>query len=54
MDLHSRKIIGYHFDQQMTTKIVEKSLDYAFLNRTIGAGLILHTDLGSQYTNNEY
>lgn len=38
----------------MTTKIVEKALDEAILNRTIGYGLILHTDLGSQYTSNEY
>lgn len=54
MDLHSRKIIGYHFDQQMTTEIVEKALDDAVLNRNIGNDLILHTDLGSQYTSNEY
>lgn len=54
MDLHSRKIIGYHFDRQMTTEIVEKALDDAVLNRNIAYGLILHTDLGSQYTSNEY
>lgn len=54
MDLHSRKIIGYHFDQQMTTEIVEKALDEAILNRAIEHGLILHTDLGSQYTSNDY
>lgn len=54
LDLHSRKIIGYHFDQQMTTEIVEKALDDAVLNRKIGNDLILHTDLGSQYTSNEY
>lgn len=54
MDLHSRKIIGYHFDQNMTTEIVEKALDDAILNRNIGNELILHTDLGSQYTSNEY
>lgn len=54
MDLHSRKIIGNHFEQQMTTEIVEKALDDAILNRTIEDGLILHTDLGSQYTSNEY
>ena len=54
MDLHSRKIIGYHFDRQMTTEIVEKALGEALLNRNIDNGLILHTDLGSQYTSNEY
>lgn len=54
MDLHSRKIIGYHFDQHMTTEIVEKALDEAILNRNICNGLILHTDLGAQYTSNKY
>lgn len=54
MDIHSRKIIGYHFNQQMTTEIVEKALDEVILNRNIENGLILHTDLGSQYTSNEY
>lgn len=54
MDLHSRKIIGYHFDQNRTTDIVAKALDEAILNRKVDNGLILHTDLGSQYTSNEY
>lgn len=54
MDLHSRKIIGHHFDQQMTTEIVEKALDEAVLSRSICSGLILHTDLGAQHTSNEY
>lgn len=54
MDLHSRKIIGYHFGRKMTTEIVEKTLEDAFLNRKISSGLILHTDLGSQYTSSEY
>lgn len=54
MDLHSRKIIGYHFDRNMTTVIVEKALEDAVSNRNVENGLILHTDLGSQYTSNEY
>lgn len=54
MDLYSRKIIGYHFDQYMTTEIVDKALDEAILNRNICNGLILYTDLGAQYTSNEY
>ncbi|HDT8866005.1 TPA: DDE-type integrase/transposase/recombinase [Listeria monocytogenes] len=54
MDLHSRKIIGYHFDQTMQTSIVLKALDDAFSKRKIENGLILHTDLGSQYTSIDY
>ncbi len=51
---HSRKIIGYHFDRNMTTVIVEKALEDAVSNRNVENGLILHTDLGSQYTSNQY
>lgn len=54
MDLHSRRISGYHFARNMTTEIVEKALDDAILNQNIRNGLILHTDLGSQYTSTEY
>ncbi|HHX0197446.1 TPA: transposase [Enterococcus faecalis] len=50
----SRKIIGSDFDRNMTTDIVEKALEDAVSNRNVGNGLILHTDLGSQYTSNEY
>lgn len=38
----------------MTTVIVEKALEDAVSNRNVENGLILHTDLGSQYTSNEY
>ncbi|WP_257644684.1 IS3 family transposase [Listeria monocytogenes] len=54
IDLHSRKIIGYHFDRTMQTSIVLKALDDAFSKRKIEKGLILHTDLGSQYTSIDY
>ncbi|OJG40579.1 IS3 family transposase [Enterococcus gilvus] len=54
MDLHSRKIIGYHFDCHMTTAIVEKALEDAVSNRNVVNGQILHTNLGSQYKSNEY
>lgn len=54
MDLHSKKIIGYHFDKEMTTDIVIKALNSACLNRKWDRRLILHTDLGSQYTSLAY
>lgn len=53
-DLHSKKIIAYHFDRNLTTAIVEKALDAAVSNRNFANGLIFHTDLGQQYTSNEY
>lgn len=54
MDLHSRKIIGYHFNKKMETAIVINALEDAVLNRKLPTNCILHTDLGSQYTSAEY
>ncbi|WP_414146634.1 DDE-type integrase/transposase/recombinase [Lactiplantibacillus plantarum] len=37
----------------MATDLVLKTLESAVKNRTITGDLIIHTDLGSQYTSNE-
>lgn len=49
MDLYSRKIIAHKLSRHMTTDLVVNVLDQACETRTIKTGLILHTDLGSQY-----
>ncbi|MFS1240406.1 IS3 family transposase [Lactiplantibacillus plantarum] len=54
MDLHSRRIIGYSFSKKMDTDLVLKTLESAVKNRTITGDLIIHTDLGSQYTSDDY
>ncbi|MGL3799269.1 IS3 family transposase, partial [Lactiplantibacillus plantarum] len=54
MDLHSRRIIGYSFSKKMATDLVLKALESAVKNRTITGDLIIHTDLGSQYTSDDY
>ncbi|MCG0845085.1 DDE domain-containing protein [Lactiplantibacillus plantarum] len=54
MDLHSRRIIGYSFSKKMATDLVLKTLESAVKNRTITGDLIIHTDLGSQYTSDDY
>lgn len=54
MDLHSRRIIGYSFSKKMDTDLVLKTLESAVKNRTITGDLIIHTDLGSQYTSYDY
>ncbi|MGM7683796.1 IS3 family transposase [Cytobacillus sp. Hm23] len=54
MDLHSRKIVGYSFSRSMTTNLVIKALEHAITTQDPGEGLILHTDLGSQYTSEEF
>ncbi|EHE85124.1 integrase core domain protein [Latilactobacillus curvatus CRL 705] len=54
MDLHSRRIIGYSFSKKMATDLVLKTLESAVKNRTITGDLIIYTDLGSQYTSDDY
>lgn len=51
MDLWSRRIIGYAYATKMDANLVIKALNNATMNRKIkGKRLIVHTDLGSQYT----
>ncbi|WP_317939526.1 DDE-type integrase/transposase/recombinase, partial [Tetragenococcus halophilus] len=56
MDLYSRKIIGYSYGKQMTTAIVVNAFQQAMQNQQLkdGKGLILQTDLGTQYTSYEF
>lgn len=54
MDLHSRKIIGYNYSKNMTNDIVLDALNDALHNQKIKTGLIIQTDLGSQYTSHEF
>ena len=54
MDLHSKKIIGYHFSKQMTTDIIVQALKNAYVSQRPKGKVILHTDLGSQYTSQDF
>lgn len=54
MDLHTHKIVGYSFAQSMTTDLVIQALANACKTQQPGGGLILHTDLGTQYTSDEF
>lgn len=50
MDLYSKKIIGYSYQKKMTTEIVLESIENACLNVKSTKNIILHSDLGTQYT----
>lgn len=54
MDLFDLKIIGWSYSINMTAKIVIDAFEKAKTNRNIEEGIIFHSDLGSQYTSNEY
>lgn len=53
-DLHTKKIIGWKFGKQMTKELVIETLDHALLTQIPSENLIIHSDLGSQYTSEAY
>lgn len=54
MDLFDLKIIGWSYSINMTADIVVDAFKKATTNRKIENEMIFHSDLGSQYTSNEY
>ena len=54
MDLCSRKIIGWAMSPAMPAELVCRALQMAIGHRQPAAGLILHSDRGSQYASLEY
>ncbi|MEY0878633.1 IS3 family transposase [Providencia manganoxydans] len=53
-DAYSRKIVGYHLDDNMKTKAVKKSFVQALKKRSSTTTLIHHSDRGLQYCSSEY
>jgi putative transposase len=49
MDLASRRIVGWSMSDRMKTELVTQALKSAHGLRRPGAGIIMHTDRGSQY-----
>ena len=54
LDLYLHKIIGYTYDRQMTAEMATKALRNATLNVKDTTGIIIHSDLGSQYTSQAF
>ncbi|MBP2070691.1 DDE-type integrase/transposase/recombinase [Thermoanaerobacterium butyriciformans] len=50
MDLYSKKIIGYAYGTYMTTELAIKAIKNTCLNVKDTKGIILHSDLETQYT----
>ena len=49
LDLLNRKIVDWSIKPRMTADIVTDALTMAWFQRKPGAGMILHSDRGSQY-----
>jgi transposase InsO family protein len=54
LDLYSRKVVGWAMDTTMTAGLVERALRAALVSRRPGAGLLHHSDRGSQYASLPY
>ena len=54
MDLCSRKMIGYAYGTAMTAELAVEAVRNACLNVKDTKGIILHSDLGSQYTSQAF
>ena len=54
MDLYDLKIIGWSYSENMTADIVVDAFKKAKQSRKIEEEMIFHSDLGSQYTSNEF
>lgn len=53
LDLFSRMIVGWSMSKHINAKLVVDAIEQAFRNREVEAGLIFHSDRGSQYTSRE-
>ena len=54
IDLHSRQLVGWSMQPHMQTSLVKDALAMAWFRRRPPAGLIFHSDRGSQYCSHEF
>jgi len=54
MNLYSRRIVDWSISKRMTVDLVERALQMAINIRRPKAGLMFHSDRGSQYTNGRF
>ena len=54
LDLYTRRIVGWAMSDRMTSALTMSALQMALQQRQPAAGLIHHSDQGSQYTDGTY
>jgi putative transposase len=54
LDLYSRRVIGWAMGSRLTADLAERALTMALTNRAPTAGLLHHSDRGSQYAATSY
>lgn len=53
-DLHSRRIVGWAMGERIDSRLVVDALEMAVARRLQDAGLVAHSDRGSQYASEHY
>ena len=53
-DLYSRRVVGWAMSERMTSRLVVDALAMAVQHRLPEAGLLAHSDRGSQYASEHY
>jgi transposase InsO family protein len=53
-DLYSRRVVGWAMADRMTSRLVVDALEMAVQRRLPEAGLLAHSDRGSQYASDHY
>ena len=53
-DLCTKDVVGYAIGERMTKELVIKAMKMAIRNEKPNAGLIFHSDRGSQYCSNDF
>jgi putative transposase len=54
IDLFSRQVVGWSMNSRMTKQLVMAAMRMAFWRRKPGAGLLFHSDRGSQYCSTDF
>jgi transposase InsO family protein len=54
LDAYSRRVIGWALDRTMEDELTLTALRMALSRRVVQAGLVHHSDRGSQYASNDY
>lgn len=54
MDLYDRKIIGWAYGKNITAELATQAVKNACLNIPDTTEIVLHSELGSQYTSEEF
>ena len=53
-DLYSRKVVGWSLSNRLTSELVTDALEMAISRQLPDAGLVAHSDRGSQYASEAY